>query len=193
MLLTLLVALGCSKDEEAAAQEGGGPPPGGEASSGGEPATMPAENTEPTEESGGTTASATPQVNPNLPVGKQRKWTYATGKKYDLNLYYQNKPVNVLTNDLGMPSGTQASGQLGIWFYDKMKVNYQRTNYTKINVIVGQGRVVKVTIDKRSAKAGGEEGTEEGTEEGAGGAARPVGRPAVKGAIDPTTGLPFKK
>ena len=96
ILLTLLVALGCSKDEEAAAQEGSGPPPGGEASSGGEPATMPAENTEPTEESGGTTASATPQVNPNLPVGKQRKWTYATGKKNDLDLYYKFTPIKTL-------------------------------------------------------------------------------------------------
>ena len=74
---------------------------------------------------------------------------------YLTKIYYLNQPINVLTNAFGMPSGTQASGQLGIWFYDKMKVDWQGTNYTKINVIVGKGRVVKITIDPRSAMGEG--------------------------------------
>ena len=172
ILLTLLLALGCSKDDEAAAQEGDEPP------------TLPAKNTEPTE-SGSTTNAPTTTTNAPttttnapttttnapttttnttliLPVGKQRQWTYATGQQADLDLFFLKKPINVLTNAFGLPSGTQAAGQLGIWFYDKMKVDWQGTNYTKINVIVGKGQVVKITIDPRSAK--GEEGVDSDTE-----------------------------
>ena len=169
ILLTLLLALGCSKDDGTAAQEGG--------ETGDESPTPAAENTEPTE-SGSTTNAPTTTTNApttttnapttttnttlNLPVGKQRQWAYATGQQADLDRAYLNQPINVLTNAFGMPSGTQASGQFGIWFYDKMKVDYQGTNYTKINVIVGKGRVVKITIDPRSAK--GEDGVDPATE-----------------------------
>ena len=162
ILLTLLLALGCSKDDEAAAQEGG--------ETGDEPPTLPAENTEPTE-SGNTTNAPTTTTNApttttnttlNLPVGKQRQWAYATGQQADLDLFFLKKPISVLTNAFGMPSGTQAAGQIGIWFYDKMKVDWQGTNYTKINIIVGKGRVVKITIDPRSAK--GKEGVDPDTE-----------------------------
>ena len=179
ILLTLILSLGCSKDDEAAAQEGDEPP------------TLPAKNTEPTE-SGSTTNAPTTTTNAPttttnapttttnapttttnapttttnttliLPVGKQRQWTYATGQQADLDLFFRKKPINVLTNAFGLPSGTQAAGQLGIWFYDKMKVDWQGTNYTKINVIVGKGRVVKITIDPRSAK--GEDGVDPDTE-----------------------------
>jgi len=156
-MLTLLLALGCSKDDE----------------TGDEPPTLPAENTEPTEPGTTTNAPTTTTNAPttttnapttttnapttttnttlNLPVGKQRQWTYATGQQADLDRAYLSQPINVLTNAFGMPSSTQASGQFGIWFYDKMKVDWQGTNYTKINVIVGKGRVVKITIDPRSA------------------------------------------
>ena len=60
------------------------------------------------------------------------------------------RPSVYITHALGKPSGTQASGRLYIWFYDNVKVDWQGTNYTKINVIVSQGRVLKVTIDPRS-------------------------------------------
>ncbi len=155
ILLTLLLALGCSKDDGTAAQEG--------SETGDESPTPAAENTEPTE-SGSTTNAPTTTTNTalNLPVGKQRQWAYATGQQADLDRAYLNQPINVLTNAFGMPSGTQASGQFGIWFYDKMKVDWQGTNYTKINVIVGKSRVVKITIDPRSAK--GEEGVDPDTE-----------------------------
>ena len=169
ILLTLLLALGCSKDDEAAAQDGG--------ETGDEPPALPAGNTEPTEPGTTTNAPTTTTNAPttttnapttttnttlNLPVGKQRQWAYATGQQADLDLFFLKKPINVLTNAFGLPSGTQAAGQLGIWFYDKMKVDWQGTNYTKINVIVGKGQVVKITIDPRSAK--GEEGVDPDTE-----------------------------
>ncbi len=162
IMLTLLLALGCSKDDEAAAQEGG--------ETGDEPPTLPAENTEPTE-SGSTTNAPTTTTNApttttnttlNLPVGKQRQWAYATGQQADLDLFFRKKPINVLTNAFGLPSGTQAAGQIGIWFYDKMKVDWQGTNYTKMNVWVSQGKVMKITIDPRSAK--GEDGVDPDTE-----------------------------
>jgi len=162
ILLTLLLSLGCSKDDEAAAQEGG--------ETGDEPPTPPAENTEPTE-SGSTTNAPTTTTNApttttnttlNLPVGKQRQWTYATGQQADLDRAYLNQPINILTNAFGMPSGTQAAGQIGIWFYDKIKVDWQGTNYTKMNVWVSQGKVMKITIDPRSAK--GEDGVDPDTE-----------------------------
>ena len=155
IMLTLLSALGCSKDDEAAVQEGG--------ETGGEPPTLPVKNTEPTE-SGSTTNAPTSTTNApttttnttlNLPVGKQRQWTYATGQQADLDRAYLNQPINVLTNAFGMPSGTQAAGQIGIWFYDKMKVDWQGTNYTKMNVWVNQGKVVKITLDPRSAMGEG--------------------------------------
>jgi hypothetical protein len=166
ILLTLLLALGCSKDDEAAAQEGG--------ETGDEPPTPPAESTEPTE-SGSTTNAPTTTTNApttttnapttttnttlNLPVGKQRQWTYATGQQADLDRAYLNQPINILTNAFGMPSGTQASGQpgVGVWFYDKMKVDYQGTIYTKINVIVRQGQVIRITFDPRSEDMGGDD------------------------------------
>ncbi len=99
-----------------------------------------------------TNAPASPSPALNLPAGKQLQWTYATGQPTDLDRVYLTQPINILTNAFGMPSGTQASGQFGTWFYDKMKVYYQGTKYTKINVIVGQGRVVGITIDPRSAQ-----------------------------------------
>ncbi len=157
--LTLILATACSKDEEAA-EEG---------TDAGEPAAPPAENngpsqpTEPTntEPSNPTTNtnSATPtQPQANLPVGKQRAWAYGTGQPTDLDQAFLNRAANVLTNQLGMPVGTQAQGQYGIWFYDQMKVDYMGTNYSRINVIIQQGRVVRLTVDPRSVVLGGGSG-----------------------------------
>ena len=154
--LTLMLAMACSKDEEATE----------EAPDSGEPAAPPAENTEPitpsepenTETNSepsttSTNATSFPIPNPtaNLPVGKQRDWTYGTGQPADLDRAYLNQAVNVLTNAFGLPTSTQAQGQYGIWFYDQMKVDYMGTNYSKINVIIQQGRVMRLTIDPRSA------------------------------------------
>ena len=154
--LTLLLAMACSKDEEATEE-------GTDTS---EPAAPPAENTEPSTPSEpentetnsepsttSTNATSFPIPNPtaNLPVGKQRDWTYGTGQPADLDRAYLNQAVNVLTNAFGLPASTQAQGQYGIWFYDQMKVDYMGTNYSKINVIIQQGRVMRLTIDPRSA------------------------------------------
>ena len=154
--LTLLLAMACSKDEEATE----------EAPDSGEPAAPPAENTEPITPSESentetnsepsttsTNATSFPIPNPtaDLPVGKQRDWTYGTGQPADLDRAYLNQAVNVLTNAFGLPASTQAQGQYGIWFYDQMKVDYMGTNYSKINVIIQQGRVMRLTIDPRSA------------------------------------------
>ena len=154
--LTLLLAMACSKDEEATEE---GPDSG-------EPATPPAENTEPitpsepenTETNSepsttSTNATSFPIPNPtaNLPLGKQKNWSYGTGQPADLDRAYLNQAVNVLTNAFGLPANTQAQGQYGIWFYDQMKVDYMGTNYSKINVIIQQGRVMRLTIDPRSA------------------------------------------
>lgn len=155
--LTLLLAMACSKDDEATE----------ESPDSGEPAAPPAENTEPTtppepentetnSEPSTTSTNATnsfPIPNPtaNLPVGKQRDWTYGTGQPADLDRAYLNQAVTVLTNAFGLPASTQAQGQYGIWFYDQMKVDYMGTNYSKINVIIQQGRVMRLTIDPRSA------------------------------------------
>ena len=154
--LTLLLAMACSKDEEATEE---GPDTS-------EPAAPPAENTEPSTPSEpentetnsepsttSTNATSFPIPNPtaNLPVGKQRDWTYGTGQPADLDRAYLNQAVNVLTNAFGLPASTQAQGQYGIWFYDQMKVDYMGTNYSKINVIIQQGRVMRLTIDPRSA------------------------------------------
>ena len=157
--LTLMLAMACSKDEEATEE-------GRDTS---EPAAPPAENTEPTTPSepentetnsepsnASTNATSFPIPNPtaNLPVGKQRDWSYGTGQPADLDRFYLNQAVNVLTNVFGLPASTQAQGQYGIWFYDQMKVDYMGTNYSKINVIIQQGRVMRLTIDPRSAVLG---------------------------------------
>ena len=164
ILLTLLVALGCSKDDKAA-----GSPPSGEDSgmddadeSGGTDENMQPEG-DPTVNTGdgsGDPSETTEQgANLNLPDGKLRLWDYATGQPGDLDLFFLKKPINILTNQLGMPSGAQASGQLGVgvWFYDKMKVDYQGTIYTKINVIVRQGQVIRITFDPRSEEVDGDD------------------------------------
>ena len=155
--LTLLLAMACSKDDEATE----------ESPDSGEPAAPPAENTEPTTppepentetnsepsttNTNATTSFPIPNPTANLPVGKQRDWTYGTGQPADLDRAYLNQAVNVLTNAFGLPASTQAQGQYGIWFYDQMKVDYMGTNYSKINVIIQQGRVMRLTIDPRSA------------------------------------------
>lgn len=156
--LTLMLAIACSKDEEAT-EEG---------TDTGEPAAPPAENNGPSQPAEPTnpepsnpttnTNSAIPtttQPQANLPVGKQRAWAYGTGQPTDLDQAFLNRAANVLTNQLGMPVGTQAQGQYGIWFYDQMKVDYMGTNYSRINVIIQQGRVVRLTVDPRSAVLGG--------------------------------------
>ena len=153
--LTLLLAMACSKDEEATEE-------GTDTS---EPAAPPAENTEPTTpsepedmepNSDTSTDTSFPIPNPtaNLPLGKQKNWSYGTGQPADLDRAYLNQAVNVLTNAFGLPASTQAQGQYGIWFYDQMKVDYMGTNYSKINVIIQQGRVMRLTIDPRSAVIG---------------------------------------
>ena len=158
--LTLLLAMACSKDEEATEE---GPATG-------EPAAPPAENTEPTTPSepkntetnsepsttstNATTSFPIPNPTANLPLGKQKDWSYGTGQPADLDRAYLNQAVNVLTNAFGLPASTQAQGQYGIWFYDQMKVDYMGTNYSKINVIIQQGRVMRLTIDPRSAVLG---------------------------------------
>ena len=157
--LTLLLAIAGAKDEEATEE---GPDSG-------EPAAPPAENTEPTTPSepentetnsepsnASTNATSFPIPNPsaNLPAGKQRDWSYGTGQPADLDRAYLSQAVNVLTNAFGLPASTQAQGQYGIWFYDQMKVDYMGTNYSKINVIIQQGRVMRLTIDPRSAVLG---------------------------------------
>ena len=145
LTLGLLLSLGCSKDQEAVESSGASSETtiteGEENSSDGAEAVDPSPSKSVT---GG-------NINTTTPVGKQRNWTYATGQRADLDRAYVHQPVNVFTNAFGLPSGTQPQGNYSIWFYDKMKVNYQGTNYSKVNVIVQQGRVTKITVDPRSA------------------------------------------
>ncbi len=147
LTLGLLLSLGCSKDQEVVESSSASSETtlteGEDNSSDGAEAVDPS----PSKSVTGGNIDTT-----NLPVGKQRNWTYATGQRADLDRAYVNQPVNVFTNAFGMPSSTQAQENYSIWFYDKMKVNYQGTNYSKVNVIVQQDRVTKITVDPRSTK-----------------------------------------
>lgn len=166
--LTLILATACSKDEEAA-EEG---------TDAGEPAAPPAENngpsqpTEPTNTEPNTepsnpttnTNSATPtQPQANLPVGKQRVWTYGMGQPADLDRAYLNQPASVITNAFGMPNSFTNVNGLIVWNYDQMKIGFSGTNYTKARVILApdpqvSARVRTISIDPSSAVLGGGSG-----------------------------------
>jgi len=163
--LSLLLAMACSKDEEATE----------ESPDSGEPAAPPAENTEPitpsepkntetnsepsTTSTNATSSIPTPIPNANLPVGKQRDWTYGTGQPADLDRAYIGQPASVITNAFGMPSSfTQVNGLI-VWNYDQMKISWQGTNYNKARVILApdpqvSARVRTVTVDPSSAVLG---------------------------------------
>ena len=51
-----------------------------------------------------------------------------------------------------MPLEKRTQGTDTIWLYDKMEVAHQGTNYSRVNVIVRQGRVMKITVDPSSAQ-----------------------------------------
>ncbi len=135
--LSLLLFLGCSKDQGAEAFSG----TDGE---GGKKSETPPD-------SGDRKTDGDSGVN-TLPVGKQRFWSFATGHRADLDRAYANQPVNIFTNVFGMPSEKRAQGNDAIWLYDKMKVAHQGTNYSRVNVIVRQDRVMKITVDTSSAQ-----------------------------------------
>ena len=88
----------------------------------------------------------------DLPVGKQRFWRFDTGHRADLDRAYANQTVNILTNAFGIPLEKRMQKDGSVWLYDKMRVNHQGTNYSKVNVVISQGRVVKIYIDPSSFK-----------------------------------------
>ncbi len=137
LVLSLLLFLGCSKDQEAEVFS-----------------SVDSEET-PTEEKPPISSSKKADGDSGiyyLPVGKQRFWSFATGHRADLDRAYANQPVNILTNAFGMPLEKRTQGTDTIWLYDKMKVAHQGTNYSRVNVIVRQGRVMKITVDPSSAQ-----------------------------------------
>jgi len=137
LALSPLLFLGCSKDQ------GAGFFSGTDSGVGKKSEIPPVSGPRKTDEGSG--------VN-TLPVGKQRLWGFATGQRTDLDRAYVNQPANIFTNAFGMPSEKRAQGNDSIWLYNKMKVVHQGTNYSRVNVIVRQNRVMKITVDPSSAQ-----------------------------------------
>ena len=165
--LTLMLVMACSKDEEAT-EEG---------TDTGEPTTPSAENTEPTTptEPENTETNSAPSTantnattsfpNPtaNLPLGKQRDWTYGTGQPADLDRAYIGRPASMITNAFGLPNSFTNVNGLIVWNYNQMKISWQGTNYNKARVILApdpqvSARVRTITVDPSSAVLSGGSG-----------------------------------
>ena len=157
ILLTLLVALGCSKDEEITTTEGNGDdqamgPDGGEDMGlGGEGDPGGFEGGE-----GGPKKSKQPPIDPNAPAGKRQLWTYGSGQA-DIAKIYVGKPAEILPTVFGQPASWKKQGTYLIYTYDKMRVKgAQNMQYSKVHFVVqpdpvkGGGKVVQVQLDPAS-------------------------------------------
>ena len=187
--LTLLLALGCGKDEEGDGAEnssdsadcgdasGGGGNPNGEPNAGqggpgpdsggpdmgdmgdGEDTASPDGDGNPYggDPNGGVASKPKqPSFDPNLPVGKQRVWTYGTGGM-DIRLYV-NKTATVIAKAFGQPkSHNKLANNNVVYTYDKMRVRAANKEYSTMFVIIqplpnGGGKVTNITLDPKSAK-----------------------------------------
>ena len=187
--LTLLLALGCGKDEEGDGAEnssdsadsgdasGGGGNPNGEPNAGqggpgpdsggpdmgdmgdGEDTTSPGDDGIPNggDPNGGVASKPKqPSFAPNLPVGKQRVWTYGTGGM-DIRLYV-NKTATVIAKAFGQPkSHNKLANNNVVYTYDKMRVRAANKEYSTMLVTIqplpkGGTRVTNITLDPKSAK-----------------------------------------
>ena len=114
------------------------------------------ENTETNSEPSNATSFPIPNPPANLPVGKQRDWSYGTGQPADLDRAYIGQSASVITNAFGMPSSFTNVNGLIVWNYNQMKISWQGTNYNGARVILApdsqvSARVRTVTVDPSSA------------------------------------------
>ena len=180
ILLTLLVALGCSKDEEPkpdsengdqASANGGDTSggaggnqamgPGGGQGIGGDDIGFGGEDGGLGGEDGGFGGGAPkkskqPPIDPNAPAGKRQLWTYGSGQA-DILKIYVGKPAKILPTAFGQPSSWKKQGNLLIYTYDKMRVKGpQNMQFSKVHFVVkvdpklGGGKVTQVQLDRAS-------------------------------------------
>ena len=208
MLLTLLLALGCSKDEEIITEgegEGGDQamnPDGGEDMGLGDEGEFGGggEGEFGGIEGGAPKKPKQPAIDPNAPAGKKQLWTYGSGRA-DIAKIYFGKTDKVLAATFGQPDNWKKQGKNVIYTYDKMRVKgAQNMQYSKVHFVVkpdhvkGGGTVTRVLLDPTSGvriqPAGGftepglgvpGEGSEGGGFEG-----NPGGSPARGGPGEPT-------
>ena len=178
ILLTLLLALGCSKDEETKTEGDGGDQAsadGGDASGGaGDNQSMEPDGGQEDiglgveggegglggEEGGfgggAPKKSKQPPIDPNAPAGKRQLWTYGSGQA-DILKIYVGKPSKILPTAFGQPSSWKKQGNLLIYTYDKMRVKGpQNMQFSKVHFVVkvdpklGGGKVTQVQLDRAS-------------------------------------------
>ena len=180
ILLTLLVALGCSKDEEPKTDGEGGDQAsadGGDNSggAGGNQAMEPDDGQgiggddigfggeeggfggeEGGFSGGAPKKSKQPPIDPNAPAGKRQLWTYGSGQA-DIVKIYVGKSAEILPTVFGQPASWKKQGTYLIYTYDKMRVKgAQNMQYSKVHFVVqpdpvkGGGKVVQVQLDPAS-------------------------------------------
>ena len=179
LALTLLLALGCGKDEETTDEEGGedAGDSSGDASGGGDGGN--GEFDAASANSGGNGGNdggdssqaqaptpkqpATPAIDRSkLPIGKQQIWTFQSGQNNDLLKIYTGKNISVVAQVFGKPDAWQPqnNGTL-VYTYDKMQVRAgQNMEYSKIHFLIkpipteqgGGGLVQRVSVDPSSGK-----------------------------------------
>ena len=115
ILLTLLLALGCSKDEETTKIEGDGDdqamgPDGGEDMGLGGEGELGGEFGDPAGiEGGAPKKSKQPPIDPNAPAGKRQLWTYGSGQA-DIVKIYAGKDATILPKAFGQPASWTTNG-----------------------------------------------------------------------------------
>ena len=179
ILLTLLVALGCSKDEEPKTDGEGGDQAsanGGDTSggAGGNQAMGPDGGQGIGGDDGGfggeegglgggeggfgggaPKKSKQPPIDPNAPAGKRQLWTYGSGQA-DIVKIYVGKSAEILATAFGQPASWKKQGNYLIYTYDKMRVKgAQNMQYSKVHFDVlpnpkGGGKVMRVRLDPAS-------------------------------------------
>ena len=164
MLLTLLLALGCSKDEEIITEgegEGGDQamnPDGGEDMGLGDEGEFGGggEGEFGGIEGGAPKKPKQPAIDPNAPAGKKQLWTYGSGRT-DIAKIYVGKTDKVLAAAFGQPANWKKQGNYLIYTYDKMRVmGPQNMYFSKVHFVVkpdaklGGGKVMQVQLDPAS-------------------------------------------
>ena len=180
LILTLLLSIGCGKDDETGeeGEEGSdesADASGGENGSGGGSGEFDAASA-----SGGSGGSndgsgsgqakapakkkpATPSIDRSkLPIGKQQVWSYQSGQNNDLLKIYSGKNISVVAKVFGKPDAWQAQNNgTVVYTYDKMQVRAgQNMEYSKVHFLIkpipteqgGGGMVQRVSIDPSSGK-----------------------------------------
>ena len=197
ILLTLLLALGCSKDEETETEGDGGDQAsadGGDASGGaGDNQSMEPDGgqediglgVEGGEgglggfEGGSPKKPKQPAIDPNAPFGKRKLWTYGSGQD-DIKKIYYNKEAKVIITVFGQPDSWKKKGNHVIYTYDKMRVKGpQNMQFSKVHFVV-----------KPDPKLGGGKVTQVQLDPGSGVRIQPAGGLGGEGFTDPGLGAP---